>query len=425
MLDINFVRNNAHIVREDLKKRGWEDKLSLLDEVISNDFEWRQLKGELDELKSRRNKANSEINDARKKGEDITKLVQEMKSLPERIVKGEEKSKELLENIRQCLLRIPNVLHESVPIGKDDSENVAIRTWGKKREFDFELKSHGELAESLNLADFKRATKISGSGFAYLKGDLARLDLALQQFAIDHLIKKGFTFVTPPLMMKKEAYEGVTDLGAFEDVMYKIEGEDLYLIATSEHPLVSMYMNEVLDERELPIKLCGLSPCFRKEIGSHGVDSRGLFRMHQFNKVEQVIICDPQDSWKIHEEIQKNSEEIFQALEIPYRVVNICTGDIGYVAAKKYDIEAWFPREKEYKEVTSASNCTGYQAVRLNLRYQKGNERFYVHTLNNTGIATSRAMRAILENYQNRDGSVDIPTVLQKYMGVKKLERKE
>ncbi len=424
MLDINFVRNNAELVRKDLKKRGWEDKLSLLDEVIRNDLEWRQLKGELDELKSRRNKANSEINEARKKGEDITKLVQEMKSLPVRIEQGEQKSKELLESIRQCLLRIPNVLHESVPVGKDESENVSIRTWGKKRDFDFELKSHGEIAEFLNLADFKRATKISGSGFAYLKGDLARLDLALQQFAIDHLIKKGFTFVTPPLMMKKEAYEGVTDLQAFEDVMYKIEGEDLYLIATSEHPLVSMYMNEVLDEKELPIKLCGFSPCFRKEIGSHGVDSRGLFRMHQFNKVEQVIICSPEESWKIHEEIQKNSEEIFQTLEIPYRVVNICTGDIGYVAAKKYDIEAWFPREKEYKEVTSASNCTSYQAVRLNLRYQKVNERLYVHTLNNTGIATSRAMRAILENYQNRDGTVEIPKVLQKYMGIKKLEKR-
>jgi len=226
--------------------------------------------------------------------------------------------------------------------------------------------------------------------------------------------------VYPPLMMNRRSYEGVTDLADFENVMYKIEGEDLYMIATSEHPMVAMHMGEVLDEKDLPIKFCGISSCFRKEIGAHGVDTKGLFRMHQFNKVEQVVLCKPEDSWKFHGELQKNSEEMMKLLGIPFRVVNICTGDIGIVAAKKYDIEAWYPRAKTYREVGSNSNCTSYQAVRLNIRYQKGEEREYVHTLNDTGIATSRIMVAILENYQQKDGSIKIPKALQKYMYNKK-----
>lgn len=313
-------------------------------------------------------------------------------------------------------MRIPNVTHETVPVGKDDSENVEVRRFGEIKKPDFELLNHGELIEKLDLADFKRAAKVAGSGFYYLKGKLAQLNFALQRYALDFLIQKGWTIVQPPVMMNRASYEGVTSLGDFEDVMYKIEDEDLYLIATSEHPLGAMYMNEVLQKKELPLRLAGVSPCFRREIGSHGVDTKGIFRVHQFDKIEQFVFCTEEESWQIHEEILANAEELFQNLEIPYRVVNVCTGDLGIIASKKYDIEAWSPRQDKFIEVVSCSNCTSYQAVRLNIRYQKDEERTWVHTLNSTAIATSRALVAILENFQNEDGSVTIPKVLRPYM---------
>lgn len=421
MLSIKFIRENPEIVKKSLKKRKDDEKIGWVDEVISLDEKWRSLKQEADDFRHKRNVITEEIMNLRKSGKDASQKIKEAKELPEKIKKSEEGLEELKKKIDYYMMRIPNVLHESVPYGKDSSENVEVKKAGKIPKIKFELKSHGELAENLGIADFSRAAKISGTGFNYLKGDLALLDLALQKFAVDFLVKKGYTLICPPFMMNKKAYEGVTDLADFENVMYKIENEDLYMIATSEHPMAAMYMNEVFEEKDLPINLCGLSACFRKEIGSHGVDTRGLFRMHQFNKVEQFIFCRPEDSWKYHEELQKNSEQMLKQLGIPFRVANICTGDIGIVAAKKYDIEAWFPRGKAYMEVGSNSNCTSYQAVRLNIRYQKGEEREYAHTLNNTGIATSRIMVAILENYQQKDGSVKVPKVLQKYMHGKKL----
>ena len=417
MLELKFVVNNPDIVKADLKKRGMLDKIGWVDELITLDSEQKKLQKELDNLRHERNVLSEEINKGKKQDVDVSKLIDKAKELPSKIKELEKKFDENKNKIRYYLMRIPNILDDSVPIGKDDTENVEVKKWGVPREFDFELKPHGVLAEELGIADFKRAAKVVGAGFVYLKRELALLDLALQRFAIDYLMKKGYVLVEPPFMLGRKAYEGVTSLDAFENVMYKIEGEDKYMIATAEHPLVSMFMNEVIDEDELPIKMIGVSPCFRKEIGSHGVDTKGLFRMHQFNKVEQVIFSKPEESWKYFDELLHNTEEMFQKLGIPYRVVNICTGDIGIVAAKKYDIEAWFPREKTYKEVGSCSNCTGYQAVRLNIKVRrKDGTKEYLHTLNNTGIATSRAMRAILENYQNRDGSVDIPEVLQPYM---------
>ena len=281
------------------------------------------------------------------------------------------------------------------------------------------MKPHGELLQELGLADFEKAAEVSGHGFYYLMGDIARLEMALVNFAVDSLAKKGYTLVEPPLMLRRKPYEGVTDLKDFETMMYKVDGEDLLLIATSEHPIAAMLMNETLDEKKLPIKFAGYSPCFRKELGSHSIDTKGLFRVHHFNKVEQFIFCKPEDSWKFHDELLSNGEELFQQLKIPYRVVNICTGDIGIVAAKKYDIEAWFPRENLYREVISCSNCTSYQATRLNIKYRKGEEKEHVHTLNSTAIATGRAIRAIVENYQQKDGTIKVPTVLQKYMGKK------
>ncbi len=425
MLEINFVVENPDAVKADLKKRGMLDKIKWVDELIQLNKEQKSLKTELDNLRHKRNELSESINKNKREGKDISELVKEASQLPKKIKQLEQEYKDKIDKIRFYLMRIPNILDESVPIGKDDSENVEIKRVGEPKKFDFELKPHGVLAEELGIADFKRAAKVVGSGFVYLKNELAMLDMALQRFAIDYLMSKGFTLVEPPFMLGRKAYEGVTSLDDFENVMYKIEGEDKYMIATAEHPLVSMFMNEVINEEDLPIKLVGISPCFRREIGSHGVDTKGLFRMHQFNKVEQVVFSTPEQSNKIFDEIQKNTEEMFAKLGIPYRVVNICTGDMGIVASKKHDIEAWFPREEKYKEVASCSNCKSYQAVRLNIKVKrKDGTKEYLHTLNNTGIATSRAMRAILENYQNRDGSVDIPEVLWPYMnGIKRIKR--
>ncbi len=425
MLDIKFIRENANIVKADLKKRNDKEKIGWVDDLLKKEAEYRKLLADSQNLRSKRNNITDEINQLKKEGKDIKDKIKEAKEIPEKIKVKEKRLAELKEKIVFYLMRIPNILDKSVPVGKDDSENKVVRKAGAIKKFDFKLKSHGELIENLDVADFKRAVKVAGAGFYYLKGDLALLDLALQRFAIDFLVKKGFTVIEPPLIMNKQAYEGVVSLDDFENVMYKIDGEDNYLIATSEHPMGAMFMNDVLDEEQLPVKLCGISPCFRKEIGSHGIDTRGLFRVHQFNKVEQFVFSKPEDSWKIHEELQKNSEEMYKQLGIPFRVVNICTGDIGIIAAKKYDIEAYSPREKSYFEIGSNSNCTAYQAARLNVRYQnKKGERNYVHTLNNTAIATSRTMRAIIENYQQKDGSVKIPTVLQKYMNGKKIIQK-
>ena len=425
MLDIKLLREKPEIVRNDLFKRNDTEKVEWVDNIIKWDAEFRQLKSEADHLRNRRNTLSLEINKAKKEGRDISKIKEEAANIPDAIKNKEDAMNEISEKIKYYLMRLPNILHDSVPAGKDSTENVVVKIWGKPKEFDFELKPHGDLIEEKGLADFKRATKTAASGFAYLLGDMALLDQALMQFAISVLVKKSYTLVEPPFMMNRKAYEGVTDLADFENVMYKIDNDDLYLIATSEHPMGAMFMNETLEEKDLPIKFAGISACFRREIGSHGVDTRGLFRMHQFNKIEQFIFCKPEDSWKLHEELLENAEEIFQKLELPYRIINICTGDIGTVAAKKYDLEAWMPREKEYKEVVSCSNCTAYQAARLNIRFKRGEEKEFVHTLNSTAIATSRALRAIIENYQNKDSSISIPKVLQPYMnGLKVIGKK-
>ena len=419
MLDIKFIREHPDIVRKDLQKRNEKEKLEWLDDLLRDDVEYRKSLQENQKLRQRRNEITDEINKLKRQGEDIKGKIKEAKELPENIKQSDERIEELKNKIEYYLMRIPNILHDSVPVGKDANGNAVVKTWGEKPKFSFELKPHGELLQELGLADFEKAAEVSGHGFYYLMGDIARLEMALVNFAVDSLAKKGYTLVEPPLMLRRKPYEGVTDLKDFETMMYKVDGEDLLLIATSEHPIAAMFMDESLDEKKLPIKLVGYSPCFRKELGSHGIDTKGLFRVHHFNKVEQFIFCKPEDSWKFHDELLSNGEELVQQLKIPYRVVNICTGDIGIVAAKKYDIEAWFPRENLYREVISCSNCTSYQATRLNIKYRKGEEKEYVHTLNSTAIATGRAIRAIVENYQQKDGTIKIPQVLQKYMGKK------
>jgi len=424
MLDIKFVRASPDVVKADLTKRNDLSKIAWVDELLAKDARSRELKVETDQLRQRRNTIARDINAAKKAGEDAKPLMEEAASLPKKIKDHDTEQEEIRTRIREIQMRLPNILHESVPVGKDDSENVEVKRVGTPRTFSFEVKNHGQLAAEKGWADFERAAKTSGAGFYFLKGNLVLLDMALQRYAIDLLEKKGYTPVIPPYMINRTSYEGVTDLGDFEKVMYKIDGDDAYLIATSEHPIGAMYQDEIFEEKDLPLRLAGISPCFRREIGAHGLDTKGLFRVHQFTKVEQFVFCKPEDSWTIHEELLANAEEIFQGLGLPYHVVNICTGDIGTVAAKKYDIEVWMPRENAYKEVVSCSNCTSYQAVRLNIRVRDKSDfesKQHLHTLNSTAIATSRVLRAILENNQQEDGSVVIPEVLRPYMNGREL----
>ncbi len=419
MLDIRFIRAHPEIIKADLQKRNDPEKIAWIDDLLEKDARSRELKVSTDQLRQRRNTIARDINAAKKAGQDAAPLIAEAAALPGRIKANDTEQEELQAAIRNYQMRIPNILHESVPAGKDDSENVQVKTVGTIPSFDFELKNHGQLAAEKGWADFERAAKIAGAGFYFLKGNLALLDMALQRYAIDLLSKKGYTPVIPPYMINRASYEGVTDLGDFEKVMYKIDGDDAYLIATSEHPIGAMYQDEIFEEKDLPLKLAGISPCFRREIGAHGLDTKGLFRVHQFTKVEQFIFCMPEDSWRFHEELLANAEEIFMGLDLPYRVVNICTGDIGTVAAKKYDIEVWMPRENAYKEVVSCSNCTAYQAVRLNIKVRDKTDfetKHHIHTLNSTAVATSRVIRAILENCQQADGSVVVPAVLRPYL---------
>ena len=421
MIDPKIIREDPAKVKANLEKRRQPEVVEKLEKWVAQDKEWRTLKQETDDLRARRNTITEEIKIAKGSGKDITALIEKAKHLPEEIRQKEVRVKELEVDNKTILMRIPNLLLEDVPYGKDGEENVVVRKWGKIEKKKFEVKHHGEVAKALGMADFDRAVKISGQGFYALKGDLALLNLAIVNYSVELLAKKGFSLVIPPAMMNRKSYEGVTDLGDFESVMYKVEGEDHYMIATAEHPLTGMLMDEIIEEKDLPIVQAGYSTNFRKEIGKHGLDERGLFRLHQFDKVEQIIICKPEDSEKWHEKLVANAEELCRAFEIPHRVILICTGDIGTVAAKKYDIEVWSPREGKYFETHSLSNCTSYQATRLNIKYKKANgEKEFVHTLNATEVAIPRMLRAIIENHQTSEGTIRIPKALQKYMGGKK-----
>ncbi len=418
MLDIRLIRENPAQVRENLARRHDPEKLELLDHVIKTDQEWRELRARVNDLRRRRNEVASQIGRVMKEGGDASGLKKEAGQIPSQLKELESQMSSQEESLKDGLMRLPNMLHDSVPFGKDDHDNVEIRRWGKAPEFSFEPKSHAEITEALGIADFERAAKTAGAGFYYLRNEFALLDHAIQRYAIDFLLKKGYALIQPPFMIRRAAYEGVTDLADFESVMYKIEGEDLYLIATSEHSVGSMLMNETVLDGHLPIKLCGISPCFRREIGQHGRYTKGIFRVHQFHKIEQFIFSRPEDSWGLHEELQRNSELLYEGLGLHYRVVNVCTGDMGSIAAKKYDIECWMA-DGEFRETGSNSNCTDYQARRLNVKYrlkEGAKPEGFVHTLNNTAIATSRTMIAVIEQYQQEDGTIRVPEVLQPYM---------
>lgn len=428
MLDIRLIRENPELVKNNLSKRGDPQNLKMLEDLIEYDKKWRQQLTELNNLRHERRQITAEIAGAKKKGRDATNDISKAKTIDVEITKLERQVVECEAKVHDYLLRIPNLLHETVPIGKSEHDNVEIRKWGDKPKFTFPVKDHIDLGLKLDIVDIERAGKIAGARFFYLKRELVLLDLALINLALEEMFKKGYTPIEPPFFMRRKAYEGAVALSDFEDVLYKVEDEDLYLIATSEHPMVAMFMDEVLRADDLPLKLVGFSTNFRKEAGAHGKDTRGIFRTHQFNKVEQFVFCRPEDSWKIHEELIRNAEDLVQKLGLPYRVVNVCTGDMGTVAAKRYDIEVWMPAQNAYREMISCSNDTDYQARRLNVKYREKegeSPKGFVHTLNSTALATGRTMVAIIENYQQEDGSVVVPEVLRKYMGgIKKIASK-
>jgi len=432
---LKALREGPEILIESQQRR--DGNIEIVKRAIELDKRWRKKLYELNQLRHERNKLSAEIKKASK--DERGKLIEKAREIAESVKAGEEELKELEEELNRVLLSIPNILHETVPTGKDDSENVPIRFWGKPKVYrehvesfieqtdgkvDYEIidrlpVGHADAVEMWGWTDVERAAKVAGSRYYYLLDDLVWLDFALISYALDFLAKEGFRIVSPPYMMRRKAYEGVTALEDFEDVIYKIEGEDLFLIATSEHPLAAMHMSEIIAEDNLPLLYAGVSPCFRKEAGAHGKDTKGIFRVHQFNKVEQFVYCLPEQSWEWHEKLIENVEKLWQGLGIPYRIVNICTGDIGIVAAKKYDLEAWMPSQGKYREMVSCSNCTDWQSYRLNIRYaeEKGKpSKGFIHTLNSTAIATTRAITAIIENFQLEDGRVEIPKVLRKYL---------
>ena len=419
MLDMNMFREHADIVRADHTKRGLPH--DNIEKVIELDQTWRNLLHETDQLRRSKNEAARGIGAAKKAGDHdaAEAILAEVADLGAKIADMEAKTNEAMTVRDRLRMSIPNILHADVPVGEDESGNTVHAVHGTKPEFTFEPRTHNELIEMNKWVDLKRAAKITGSRFYFLKGDLARLEFALQQYAVNFLRERAYTFVQPPVMMNREAYEGVTDLGDFETVMYGIEPDKYYMIATSEHPLTAMYMDETIPEEQMPLRMVGVSQCFRREVGSHGQSDLGIWRVHQFTKIEQIIIAKPEDSWALHEELLQNCVDLWNSLGIHYEVVNICTGDMGTVASKKYDLEAWIPGADQYKEIVSCSNCTDYQANRLSIRYgQPGHpNQPIVHTLNSTAVATSRALVAIMEQYQLDDGRVAVPEVLQPYMG--------
>ena len=419
MLDMKFVRDNVDLVEENLKRRGEIDKIPSVDQLISDDKKWRSIQSEANGLRAKRNKLTEEIAQLRRKGKDTSSLVKQAEQIPGQIKDLEQQSAELENKVTGALMGLPNIMHESVPFGKDENDNIEVRKWGKPPEFDFQPKDHIDLATGLGLIDMESAAKVAGARFYYLRRDLVKLNHALIIFALDFIEKKGYGLTLPPYLLRREAIGGAVAMSDFEDVIYKIEGEDLYLLATSEHALLAQHMGEILDGKAMPLRYAGVSPCFRKEAGAHGRDTKGIFRTHQFEKVEQFVFCKPDQSWEEHEKLIANAEEFIQMLKLPYRIVNVCTGDLGTVAAKKYDLEAWMPGQGKYREVVSCSNCTAYQAVRSKIRFRdKPDEPTqWVHTLNSTLVATERTLVAIMENYQAKDGSIAVPDALQVYMG--------
>jgi len=426
MIDIKLIRENPELVKENIKKKFQDEKIPLVDKIKKLDSDWRKSKYQADNLRKQRNKFSEEINKAKKAKDDkkAKELIKKAKQIPEKINKLEEKEKKLKKEIREILYQIPNIIHSSVPIGKDESENKEIKKFGKPKKFDFPIKNHVELAEKLNLVDFESSSKVSGKGFYYLKNELAILNQALIRFAIDFMIKKKYKYIETPLMLNEKSIYASMDKKAIKDSVYSIKDEDLNLIGTAEQSLLAMHSDDIINEDELPKKYFSYSMCFRKEIGSHGINEKGLWRTHQFNKIEQFVFCKPEDSEKIYNELLKNSEEILKKLELPFRIIEICSGDLADWKYKSHDFEVWRPISNSYGEVMSLSNCTDYQARKLNIKCINHGNRRVLHTLNDTALATSRILVAILENNQTKNNSIKIPKALWKYTGFKEIKLK-
>jgi seryl-tRNA synthetase len=394
------------------------EKIQDLDKLIKLDEEWRKALAETDRLRRQRNEITRKIAEERKRGKDVSALLKQAQTIPNQIRTLEEQVDKYREEADRILLNLPNLVHETVPIGKDENDNVQVKQWGMIPKFPFKPLDHIDLGLKHDLIDVDKAAEVAGARFYYLRRDIVRLNYALIQYGLDFLQARKWELFQPPYLLRRDVIAGAVALADFEDVIYKIENEDLHLLATSEHALLAFHRNEILDLDKLPLKYAGISPCFRKEAGAHGRDTKGIFRVHQFEKVEMFIFSAPEESWNQHEVLLKNLEAFWQSLKLPYRIVNVCTGDLGSVAAKKYDLEAWLPGQEKYREMASCSNCTEYQSIRSKIRFKDkpSSPTKYPHTLNSTLVATERAIVALLENYQRGDGTIQVPEVLRGYM---------
>ena len=422
MIDIKFLRENPDAVKENIKKKFQDSKLELVDEVITLDAESRKTQQEADELRANRNKISKEIGAlmAQGKKEEAAAKKEEVAAGAKRLVELEEKEKELEEKITKIMMVIPNIIDPSVPIGKDDSENVEITRYGEPVVPDFEVPYHTEIMEKFNGIDLDSARKVAGNGFYYLMGDIARLHSAVISYARDFMIDRGFTYCVPPFMIRSNVVTGVMSFAEMDAMMYKIEGEDLYLIGTSEHSMIGKFIDTIVPEAELPKTLTSYSPCFRKEKGAHGLEERGVYRIHQFEKQEMIVVCKPEDSAMWFDKLWQNTVDLFRSMDIPVRTIECCSGDLADLKVKSYDVEAWSPRQKKYFEVGSCSNLGDAQARRLKIRVNGENGKYFAHTLNNTVVAPPRMLIAFLENNLQADDSIKIPEVLWPYMGGKK-----
>ena len=419
MIDIKFLRENPDVVKENIKKKFQDHKLNLVDEVIDLDIKNRQAKLNGDNLRAERKSLSNQIGSLMKNGkkneaEEIKSQVQEINN---KLAENEKLEAEYAEEIKTRMMRIPNIMHDSVPIGKDDSENVEIKKYGEPIVPDYEIPYHGETMEAIGGLDLDSARRVAGQGFYYLVGDLARLHSAILTYARDFMINKGFTYCIPPFMIRSDVVTGVMSFEEMDAMMYKIEGEDLYLIGTSEHSMIGKFKDQILKKENLPYTMTSYSPCFRKEKGAHGLEERGVYRIHQFEKQEMIVICEPEDSYEWYDKMWSYSVELFRSMDIPVRTLECCSGDLADLKAKSLDVEAWSPRQQKYFEVCSCSNLTDAQSRRLGIRVKGENGNYFAHTLNNTVVAPPRMLIAVLENNYNPDGSITIPEVLRPYMG--------
>ena len=421
MLDIKFVRENPDIVKENIKKKFQDSKLPLVDEAIALDKEARSLQQEADELRAKKNQIAKTIGAfmAQGKKEEAEEAKKEVAKNAARLAELEKQEPEVREKLKKIMMVIPNIIDPSVPIGKDDSENVELEKFGEPVVPDFEVPYHTEIMEKLNGIDLDSARKVAGNGFYYLMGDIPRLHSAIISYARDFMIERGFTYCIPPFMIRSDVVTGVMSFAEMDAMMYKIEGEDLYLIGTSEHSMIGKFIDTITPEENLPQTLTSYSPCFRKEKGAHGIEERGVYRIHQFEKQEMIVVCKPEESPMWFDKLWKNTVDLFRSMDIPVRTIECCSGDLADLKVKSYDVEAWSPRQKKYFEVGSCSNLGDAQARRLRIKVKGKDEKYFAHTLNNTVVAPPRMLIAFLENNLNEDGSVNIPKVLQPYMGGK------